>query len=77
VNLLNDARASASGRDAIDPPEPWIAFKVLAAGAITLEYGFRYALEGGADHLCVGIYDFHTTDKLKLANEILSTGFKR
>lgn len=38
--------------------EAWIAFKVLAAGALRPEDGFRYALEGGADFLCVGMYDF-------------------
>lgn len=38
--------------------EAWIAFKVLAAGALRPEEAFRYALEGGADFLCVGMYDF-------------------
>ena len=38
--------------------EPWIAFKVLAAGALRPEQAFRYAFEGGADFICVGMYDF-------------------
>jgi uncharacterized membrane protein YphA (DoxX/SURF4 family) len=42
--------------------QPWIAFKVLAAGAIMPEDGFKYALEGGADFLCVGMYDFQLVD---------------
>lgn len=31
-----------------------IAFKVLAAGAIRPELGFRYAFENGADLICIG-----------------------
>jgi len=34
--------------------QPWIAFKVLAAGAVEPQAGFKFALEGGADFLCVG-----------------------
>ena len=37
---------------------PWIAFKVLAAGAIHPSSGFQYAFEGGADFICVGMFDF-------------------
>ncbi len=37
---------------------PWIAFKVLAAGAIPPAEGFRDAFQGGADFLCVGMFDF-------------------
>jgi len=42
--------------------EPWIAFKVLAAGAIQPADGFKYALENGADFICVGMYDFQIVD---------------
>ena len=38
--------------------KPWIAFKVLAAGAIRPESGFRHAFEHGADFICVGMFDF-------------------
>jgi hypothetical protein len=31
--------------------KPWIAFKVLAAGGIRPESGFRYAFEHGADFM--------------------------
>jgi len=37
---------------------PWIAYKVLAAGAIKPEVGFRHAFENGADFACVGMFDF-------------------
>ena len=38
--------------------KPWIAYKVLAAGAIHPREGFKYAFENGADFLCVGMFDF-------------------
>ncbi len=38
--------------------KPWIAFKVLAAGAILPRHGFAHALDGGADFLGVGMFDF-------------------
>lgn len=52
--------------------EPWIAFKTLAAGAIKPEDGFRYALENGADFLCVGMYDFQIVDDVNLALDLFS-----
>jgi uncharacterized membrane protein YphA (DoxX/SURF4 family) len=47
--------------------EPWIAFKVLAAGAINPEQGFRYAFQNGADFLCVGMYDFQLVEDTNIA----------
>lgn len=38
--------------------KPWIAYKILAAGAIKPEVGFRHAFENGADFACVGMFDF-------------------
>ncbi len=52
--------------------KPWIAFKVLAAGAIRPESGFRYALENGADFLCVGMFDFQVEANVKLAQGLLA-----
>ncbi len=51
--------------------KPWIAFKILAAGAIRPEAGFRFALENGADFLCVGMFDFQVTQNAKLMRELL------
>ena len=42
--------------------EPWIAFKVLAAGAIQPRDGFQYAFDNGADFICVGMYDFQIVE---------------
>lgn len=46
--------------------EPWIGFKTLAAGAIHPNAGFPYALENGADFLCVGMYDFQVVENVNL-----------
>ncbi|MDO5567450.1 MAG: hypothetical protein Q4G59_12385 [Planctomycetia bacterium] len=58
-------------------PEPWIAFKVLAAGAIHPKQGFKHAFEGGADFICVGIYDFQMIDDANLCNDILDGKLNR
>lgn len=51
--------------------KPWFAFKVLAAGAIEPQVGFRYAFENGADFICVGMFDFQVIDDVNTACEIL------
>lgn len=53
--------------------EPWIAFKVLAAGAIPPARGFRYAFESGADFICVGMYDFQIVEDINLALDVLGS----
>lgn len=52
--------------------KPWIAFKVLAGGAIQPKEGFRYAFENGADFICVGMFDFQIIDDINIAGEILA-----
>jgi uncharacterized membrane protein YphA (DoxX/SURF4 family) len=51
--------------------KPWIAFKVLAGGAILPKDGFRFAFENGADFICVGMFDFQVVDDVNIASEIL------
>ncbi len=51
--------------------KPWIAYKVLAAGAIHPREGFKYAFESGADFACVGMLDFHVRENAIIANNIL------
>jgi hypothetical protein len=51
--------------------KPWIAFKVLAAGAIHPRDGFRFAFENGADFLNVGMFDFQIREDAILARDIL------
>ena len=57
--------------------QPWIGFKVLAAGAIRPADGFRFALEAGADFLCVGMYDFQIVDDVNIYNGIDKSALKR
>jgi hypothetical protein len=47
--------------------EPWIAFKVLAAGAIKPEEGLKYAFNNGADFVCLGMYDFQIVEDVNIA----------
>ena len=48
-------------------PQPWIAYKVLAAGAIHPKDGFPYAFRNGADFVCVGMYDFQIVEDVNIA----------
>jgi hypothetical protein len=57
--------------------QPWIGFKVLAAGAIMPREGFRFAFESGADFLCVGMYDFQVVDDVNICMEILQSDIPR
>ncbi len=57
--------------------EPWIAFKVLAAGAIDPKEGFPYAFKNGADFICVGMYNFQIVEDVNLALEILNSDLGR
>jgi hypothetical protein len=52
--------------------EPWIAFKVLAAGAIQPKDGFQFAFNNGADFICVGMYDFQIVEDVNIALDTLS-----
>jgi hypothetical protein len=50
---------------------PWIAYKVLAAGAIDPRAGFRHAFANGADFAAVGMFDFQIAGDVAVANEVL------
>jgi hypothetical protein len=52
--------------------KPWIAFKVLAAGAIHPREGFRFAFEGGADFVNVGMFDFQVREDAILARDTIA-----
>jgi hypothetical protein len=51
---------------------PWIAYKVLAAGAIHPRDGFRHAFASGADFAVVGMFDFQVAEDVEIAREVLS-----
>jgi hypothetical protein len=52
--------------------QPWIGFKVLAAGAIEPKSGFKYAFEMGADFITVGMFDFQVVEDAIIARDVLA-----
>ena len=52
--------------------KPWIAFKVMAAGAIPPENAFKYAFENGADHALVGMFDFEVAQDVEILKNTLA-----
>jgi len=57
--------------------KPWIAFKVLAAGAIHPSEGFKYAFGNGADFVCAGMFDFQITENVLITRDQISLNLKR
>ena len=74
-----------------DVKVPWIAFKVLAAGAIGAEEGFKFAFAGGADpsglrflmwncrtgFICVGMFDFQVKQDVELTLKAIAESNNR
>lgn len=56
---------------------PWIAFKVLAAGAIHPKDAFKYAYDNGADFICAGMFDFQVVEDTNIALETLNGELNR
>jgi len=55
----------------------WIAFKVLAAGAVHPREGFKYAFDNGADFVCVGMFDFQVRENAIIAKDTVSRAQNR
>ena len=53
--------------------KPWIAFKVMAAGAIPPKDAFKYAFDNGADFVLAGMFDFEIAEDVLIANSVLKT----
>jgi hypothetical protein len=60
-----------------DVKVPWIAFKVLAAGAIPTEEGLKYAFAGGADFVCLGMFDFQVKQDVELTLKTIAESKNR
>lgn len=52
--------------------KPFVAYKVLAAGAIHPRDGFKYAFEKGADFIVVGMYDFQLKEGANITKGLLA-----
>jgi len=52
--------------------KPWIAFKVMAAGAIPPANAFQYAFANGADHVLAGMFDFEIAPDAAIARKTLA-----
>ena len=55
----------------VEKTKPWIAFKVLAAGAIPPKSGFKYAFENGADFVVEGMFDFEVAEDVQALKDVL------
>ena len=57
--------------------KPWIAFKVLGAGRVKAQEGFRMAFEHGGDFLAVGMFDWQIREDVAHVQEMLAKGVVR
>jgi hypothetical protein len=55
----------------LEKTAPWIAFKVLAAGAIPPASAFQYAFENGVDFVAVGMFDFEVKEDIQALHKTL------
>jgi len=60
-----------------DVKVPWIAFKVLAAGAIDVMDGLKAAYAGGADFICLGMFDFQVQEDVALTCKAIAEAKNR
>ncbi|MBM3887506.1 MAG: hypothetical protein FJ388_00100 [Verrucomicrobia bacterium] len=52
--------------------KPWIAFKVMAAGAIPPQNAFQYAYGNGADFILAGMFDFQIAEDAQIASNVIA-----
>lgn len=62
-----DAEATAAFMEQVE--KPWVAFKVMAAGAIRPNVAFAHAFRKGADFILAGMFDFQVEQDVKIAAE--------
>jgi hypothetical protein len=52
-------------------PQPWIAYKVMAAGAIPPRDAFDYSYRHGADFILAGMFDFEIAEDAAITRDVL------
>ena len=87
VRVLDEAKIYHDNIWCIKPKEtielmkkvkkPWIAYKVLAAGALHPRKAFKFAFENGADFINVGIFDFQIKEDVLITKKILADELNR
>jgi hypothetical protein len=65
----NDPEETAAFMETVE--KPWVAFKVMAAGAIKPQMAFPHAFRNGADFIIAGMFDFQVESDVKIALEAL------
>ncbi len=55
--------------------EPWIAYKIMAAGAIHPKEAVPYAFNNGADFVVMGMYDFQIVEDCNITLDLLNSDF--
>ena len=60
----NNPEETAAFMETVD--KPWVAFKVMAAGAITPRIAFSYAYRHGGDFIIAGMFDFQVEEDVRL-----------
>jgi len=65
----NNPEETAAFMEKVD--KPWLAFKVMAAGAIHPRFAFSYAFKNGADFVVAGMFDFQVESDAQLARDLL------
>lgn len=53
-------------------PQPWIAYKVMAAGAIPPRDAFDYSYRKGADFILAGMFDFEIAEDAEITRDVLA-----
>jgi len=75
VDIGHDNRWSYTPEETIalmkDVKKPWIAFKVMAAGAISPRDGLTHAFANGADFSLAGMFDYEIAENTATVNEVL------
>jgi hypothetical protein len=57
--------------------KPWIAYKVLAAGAIAPKDAMEFAFKHGADFALVGMFDFQVVENASVARNAVASAQSR